>query len=337
MQKLRAAVIGVRHGHIAEFFSAVQDVEGVELVSVAEDESRLAAQAAATWGVPVYPDYRRLLEGARPDVVGVAAVNARKGAIIADCLQRGVHAIADKPLVTTFDDLARVRAAVGLGRARLSLMLTCRFHPGFRAVRTLIEDGSLGEVVHLATFGPHRLRPATRGPWQLNDADGGGILVDLGVHYVDLLRWYVGEEPRRLAAAHGNRRFRQFADFTDHGHVFLEFPGGAAGYVSVDWLTPEAAPYHGDYRLFVTGTRGYCEFRVAQPYELFLVTDDRPLCQVDLPPAGSTSCQDFLLAVRDGHDPALPVEEVLRATELTLWARDAATTGQCVDIDARRH
>lgn len=333
-RQLKAAVIGLRHGHIAEFMRAAADVAGVELVGIAEDVAPLATEAGERWRVPVYSEYREMLDRERPDVVGLATTNADKASVAADCLTRGIHVIADKPLLTSTEELQRVQDALSLKRASLSLMLTCRFGRAYRALRALIAEGRLGKMVHLAAFGPHRLRPAGRKPWMLNDQDSGGVLVDLGIHYVDLMRLYVGEEPARVTGVHGNLRFPELAWFTDHGHALFTFPGGAVGYVSVDWLTPEASPVHGDTRVFVTGTRGYCEIK-GDPVTLTLVTDTEAPQEIPLGTAEAervTPSRDFLEALRDGRAPQVAVEDVLRSTALTLAARQSAQTGLPVDL-----
>lgn len=336
---VRAAVVGLRHGHIGEFARAARDTDGIELAGIAEDVERLSAPAAERWNVPVYADYRELLDREQPDVVGLAVTNAQKAAVAAECLSRGVHVIADKPLLTDFDGLRRLQEALALGRAQLSLMLTCRFGGGYCAIAELIKNGRLGQVVHIAAFGPHRLRPASREPWMLRDDESGGVLVDLGIHYLDLLRWYVGEEPLRITAAQGNMRFPELTGFTDHGHALVTFPSGAVGYVSVDWLTPEASPVHGDYRIFVSGTRGTCELKASDPTTLTLVTDTESPHQVPLsrdqgvPVAAKTPSHDFLEAVRDRRAPLLQIEDILRSSELGLWARQAAQSGQSIDME----
>lgn len=333
---LRAAVIGARHPHIGEFFKAARETDGVRLVGLAEDDPRLAQQYREKWEVPVYATGAELIERERPDVVGVAVVGDHKADAIVDCLGRGIHVLVDKPLVTTFADLERARDAATSSSARLSLMLTCRFDPGWRAIHSLIEQGELGRIVHAFALAPHRLRPAGRGPWMLDDTQNGGILVDIAIHSADLLRWYVGEDPTRVVAAHGNLRFRELANFTDHGHALLSFPGGAVGQIAVDWLTPEAAPYHGDYRNFVTGTRGYVELRAAdRPPTLLVVTEERPLRQLELPAAGPNVCEDFLQAIRDDREPGLSLDDVLRSSALSLYLRESAATGRPLDLSWR--
>jgi predicted dehydrogenase len=166
----------------------------------------------------------------------------------------------------------------------------------------------------------------------LVDRRSGGVLVDIGIHWFDLLRWYLADEPTGVAARHGTLRFTHLPSFTDHGHALVHFPGGAVGYVAVDWLTPEAAPYHGDYRLFVTGTRGYCELRSANPVSLTLVTDDRPPSPIPLPAAGPTASQDFLTAIAEGRAPSITAEDILRSSALALAARLAAESGVEVSL-----
>ena len=151
---MRAAVMGMRHGHISEFVRAAEENPAVTLVGIAEDEPAVRAKVEAEHSVPVYADFIEMLEKERPQVVGVARTNATKHLALTACLERGIHAIADKPLLTEMEQLTQVEAAYALGKARLGMMLSQRFSATHRALKAQVEAGTLGEIVHMYGFGP---------------------------------------------------------------------------------------------------------------------------------------------------------------------------------------
>ncbi|MCY4438284.1 MAG: Gfo/Idh/MocA family oxidoreductase [Chloroflexi bacterium] len=341
---MRAAVMGMRHGHISEFVRAVEENEAVSLVGIAEDEPTVRARIESEHSVPVYADFEELLDKEQPQVVGVARTNATKFLALTACLERGINVIADKPLLTEMGQLEQVRAANVLGKARLGMMLSQRFSAPHRALKAQVEAGDFGEIVHMYGFGPHKLRPHTRNPWELDAAQNGGVLVDLGVHYFDSLRWFSGQEPVRVAAAQGNTRFPELPQLYDHAHALMEFDGGMKGLVVADWLTPDAAPYHGDYRLYVTGTRGTAEIATAGTLEpsgpnkqggVRVVLNDKEPFDLDVPPLQHTPTSDFLEALVNDREPYGSAEEVLRTMEVTLHAKAAAESGDWVSIPAK--
>ncbi len=341
---MRAAVMGMRHGHISEFVRAVEENEAVSLVGIAEDEPTVRARIESEHSVPVYADFDELLDKEQPQVVGVARTNATKFLALTACLERGINVIADKPLLTEMGQLEQVQAAYALGKARLGMMLSQRFSAPHRALKAQVEAGDFGEIVHMYGFGPHKLRPHTRNPWELDAAQNGGVLVDLGVHYFDSLRWFSGQEPVRVAAAQGNTRFPELPQLYDHAHALMEFDGGMKGIVVADWLTPDAAPYHGDYRLYVTGTRGTAEIATSGTLEpsgpnkqggVRVVLNDKEPFDLDVPPLQHTPTSDFLEALVNDREPYGSAEEVLRTMEVTLHAKAAAESGDWVNIPAK--
>jgi len=332
---LRAAVIGLRHGHVGEFVRAVQLNSEVQLVGVAEDHPELAAKAKSDYGVPVYATYQELLEREQPQVACVVTTNATKYQALVACLERNIHVIADKPLLTSLSQLAQVEQAFQRSSARLSMTLSYRYTPAVRALKQLIAAGTLGDLVHIYGAGPHKLRPQTRRPWELDARQNGGV------HHIDVMRWLSSQEPRRVAAVQGNLRFRELPHFYDHAQALWEFSRGMKGLLTADWLTPDAAPYHGDYRIYVTGTRGTAEYSAtgqrtgpqASATVRVALVDKEPY-DLEIPPAGHGPSSDLLDALVTKREPELSGEEVLRTMRAILHAVLAAEKGTWVEVPA---
>jgi predicted dehydrogenase len=323
---IRFGLAGVRHPHVGYLLEEIERrPEDVRLVALAEDDPALREEYGRRLGVTTYDDYRELLARERLNAVGVVSVPGLRGGVVADCLAAGVHVVADKPLCTTLADLELVEAAWRRSGRLLSLLLDKRFYPPTLAVREMLAAGELGDLALAWASGPHRLRRATRPAWMFRHATYGGILNDLCIHDLDLLLWLTGARAGRVQGLTGNRAHPDLPEFQDHGQVLLRTEGGLLATLEAHWFSPEAAPYHGDYRMVLTGTEGTAELRWAHG-ELHLATHRRPPRLVPLPPAGSVAA-DFFDAVRAGREGVVRGAEVVTATRVALLAQTTANDG----------
>ncbi len=325
---LRLGIAGVRHPHVDLLVTAALGrPDLVRIVALAEDDPALRDRYARRLdpGVRLYADHRAMLAHERLDVAGVAAINAARGDIVRDCLVAGLHVIADKPLCTTLDDLAAIEAAWRAGDRHLTVMLEKRGWAATLGLRALLRDGTLGVPALAWASSPHRLRPATRPEWMFDRACYGGILNDLAVHDIDLLLWFSGARAGEVQGLTGNRANRDRLGFEDVGQVYLRADDGPLATLEVHWYSPEAAPYHGDYRLVLTGTSGTAEVRWAQG-ELHVATHTAPPRLVDLVPPRAI-VEDFFSALVSGTAPPIGTEEVLTASRVALLAQATANDG----------
>ena len=175
--------------------------------------------------------------------------NGVRGGVVADCLEAGRHVIADKPLCTSLDDLDRIEAAWRASGRQLSLLLDKRFYGPTLAARDLIAAGELGDLALAWASGPHRLRRETRPDWMFRHASYGGILNDLCIHDIDLLLWLSGARSGMVQGLAGNIRYPELPEFQDYGQVLLRTDAGLLATSEAHWFSPEASPYHGDYRM----------------------------------------------------------------------------------------
>lgn len=320
---VRLAVIGAAHSHVRYALDEVPLRPDLTLVAVADPDNATATRYAGEFGVPAYDDHRRLLDDLRPDVVMIAGIYADRAEAIVDALHAGAHVLADKPLCTTLDELGAIEAAQRETGRVVSLLLEKRNYPETLAARALLADGSLGELVQVASTGPHKLNRPTRPDWFLTRKGYGGILGDLAVHDIDLVLLLSGATEGTVAG---------LADQTDpefalHGALLLR-AGTVTATVEVNWLTPAASPYHGDYRMRLTGTEGTAELFWAQK-KLLAATTDRPPWQVELPPGGRPAAE-ALDALAAGREPETSTAAGFAATRVALLAQESADAGGAV-------
>ncbi|GIP37646.1 oxidoreductase [Paenibacillus sp. J31TS4] len=316
------AIIGCQHAHIGIFIGEMLAL-GYRCAGLYEpDNKELAEAMAAQHGIRLADTMEELL-GPDVEIVGCAAINLEKIEVIERCEEAGKHVMVDKPAVTTTGALERLKAVVERGRIQVGMLLTERFRPSVQALKACIDRGELGDLVHVAMRKPHRLNPGKRPKWHFPKEENGGIVIDLLIHDVDLVRWLTGEELASMDGFATKTGYPEYPDFYDSASVQTVTGSGVTAQLYADWYTPEKSWTWGDCRIFVAGTKGSAELRlegdplVADEDLLLVVTDREPLrrIQPEEPPVGIS--EDFVNRLA-GKPSVLGHEDILRASELVL-------------------
>ncbi|NSW89125.1 MAG: Gfo/Idh/MocA family oxidoreductase [Firmicutes bacterium] len=322
----KIGIAGLAHFHVYGFMEEALKIEGIKVVGVADENSKFREMGKERFNAAAYSNIDELLEKTDADVIVTAAVNNTKADIILKAMEAKKHVIADKPLVTTIEDLERIEEFIkNKAETKLYFMLTERYNPPLYTAKKLIEAGEIGEIVNCVSFRPHRLNPASRPDWVFNREQYGGIINDLSVHDIDVFRWFTGAEVESIiGAAHSNRRFMQFKDFEDNGEVLLKMTDGSTGFIRVDWLTPDAFPLHGDCRFFIVGTKGQIEVFTLDP-KVILCTDTKAPMEVPVESRNFTMSEDFFKGIKDSsHKPVVDTIDALKSTKAALEAQKLA-------------
>jgi predicted dehydrogenase len=205
------------------------------------------------------------------DLVVIASPNDSHAPLARAALEAGKHVVVDKPFTLALDE---ARALVALARERgrkLSVFQNRRWDSDFLAVKQAIDDGLIGEVVHLETHFD-RFRPEVRDRWREHDVPGGGIWFDLGPHLIDQTLQLLGL-PRRVNADFATQR--DGGRTLDWAHVVLDYGG-------LDYSERRAILHAGmlvaggSARFTVHGTRGSLVKRDLDPQESQLLRGMRP-------------------------------------------------------------
>lgn len=190
------ALIGT--GHIGQkahlpAFQKMQEEGKVRLVAICDvDEDALQTAAAKFQVVQTFTDYRKMLELGEIDAVDVCTPNYLHKQPVIDSFAAGKHVICEKPLAINAIEGAEMVAAGHAAGKQFQVALNMRFGAGPQAVKRFIDDGKLGEIYYARA---HALRRRGIPGWGLftqKDKQGGGPLIDIGVHILDLTLWLMG-------------------------------------------------------------------------------------------------------------------------------------------------
>jgi predicted dehydrogenase len=240
--------------------------------------------------------------------------------------------MSDKPGFTSLEQLAEARRVQAATKRIHSICYSERFENRATVKASeLVKAGAIGKVVQTIGLGPHRVTPATRPAWFFDKARYGGILCDIGSHQADQFLHFTNSARAEVVTSQvGNVHNQQWPNFEDFGDVVLRGDQGA-GYVRVDWFTPDGLDTWGDGRLTILGTDGFIEVRKNTdiagkgPGSYLFIADEKGMRAIDcreVPlPYGPAIVNDVL----NRTETAMSQEHCYLASELVLLAQKQAT------------
>jgi myo-inositol 2-dehydrogenase/D-chiro-inositol 1-dehydrogenase len=202
---LKVGLVGC--GEVTHFkhLAVLRDAPGLQVVALADtDEGRLRA-VGDPFRVPHrYRDAESLLKHPGLDVVGVCVPVAAHAAVALVALAAGKHVLIEKPLCLSLDEADRLREAAAQSPGRVMVGHHMRWHRLVRKARAFIQRGGLGEVESIRTLWNSPRIGRDNPAWRFRRVDGGGVLVEIGVHCFDLWRFLLGSEVEEVFAAGSN-------------------------------------------------------------------------------------------------------------------------------------
>jgi predicted dehydrogenase len=345
---LKIGVIGV--GSIsAHHIKPYIDHDQVELVAFCDLNKERLSEKGKLYGVEkLYHNYHTLLENESIDAVSICTWNNSHAEIAIAALEAGKHVLVEKPLCMTVDEALRVEAAVEKSGKVLQIGFVRRHGDNAKLLKTFIDRGELGDIYYAKTTCLRRL--GNPGGWFSDiTKSGGGPLIDLGVHMIDIC-WYFMGKPRPVSVSGntykqlGNRShiehlsFYQAADYDpvlndveDLTNALIRFENGASILVDVSF-TLHAKQNELYVKLF--GDKGGAEF---EP-ELALVTEQHNTIlnvtpQIDdirfnVTKAFKNEINHFVACCLEGKENIAPVADGVQVMKMLNGIYESAKTGK---------
>jgi predicted dehydrogenase len=265
----------------------LRHVEGIRLVGLASPNLERARATGLEFEIEqVASDHREILERTRPDLVFVVTPPHRHLEMSDDALTAGCHVICEKPTAMNQEESARLLAAARRAPDRLTLIdHELRMDPRRRALRDLVAEGRLGDIMHATytLFSSGRRDPTLPWTWWSDRDQGGGAWGAIGSHAVDGLRVYLGEVEsargrlealikHRVDPASGDLRAVTADDFAA---AWLRFQSGATATITISSVEGERR-----HQLTLAGTRGAA--RIDEQAPLLVLGEDGPWREIEI-------------------------------------------------------
>jgi predicted dehydrogenase len=339
--RLRVAIVGLVHDHVAGFLAQLPQHHDVELVGIAEPDPALQAKYQKRYSLPdnlFFKDMAKMIEARRPQAVLAYTSIADHRRVIEVSAYYGVSVMVEKPLTISLDDALAIRKIAREKHIHVLVNYETTWYSSNKAAYDQVKQGQIGEVrrvvVHDGHQGPKEIGVSPDFLKWLTDPDqnGAGALYDFGCYGVDLMTWLMqGETPMTVTAVVNHDKPQIYPKVDDDSTIVLQYPHAQA-VIQGSWNWPFARK-----DMEVYGATGYAvtvgldKLRVRHEHE----NDEQLTTPAPLREDESNSLS-YLAAVLRGQiqdkgdlsalDTNITVMQILDA------ARESARTGRSVRL-----
>jgi UDP-N-acetylglucosamine 3-dehydrogenase len=291
--------VGVMGANHARVFS---DMPGVELVGIADPDRTQREMVTAALGCPAFPDVEALL-ACGIEAVTIAAPTHLHLDLALQCIRAGIHVLVEKPIASSVEEGRAIITAARHAGVNLMVGHVERFNPAVEAIKNAIRDEDILSIA-VTRVGPF--------PPRMSNV---GVVIDLAVHDIDLIRWFTDSEIVEVQPQLKNA----VAEREDIALLQFRTASGVLAHINTNWLTPFKA------RNVTVATRNKYimgDLLTRQVTECFGFQPDgsysmRHLSVGHAEPLRS-ELQAFVAAVRGESEPAVTGEEAVAGLEIAI-------------------
>jgi len=235
---LNAAVIGV--GSMGKNHARVySDLSNVNLVAVADNSKENAIRVSRKYGCKYYTDYKKMLENENIDLVSIAVPTKMHKMVAFDVIEKEINVLIEKPIASTVMEGKEIIKLAEKNKVKIMIGHIERFNPAIIELKKRIDAGELGRIFKIDV---NRIGPF---PSRIRDV---GVVIDLAVHDLDIMRYLTSSEVSRMYA---ETESKINTDYEDLLSALIKFNNGVICSLNINWLTPAKIR-----KLYITGEKG---------------------------------------------------------------------------------
>ncbi|MBM4038226.1 MAG: Gfo/Idh/MocA family oxidoreductase [Planctomycetes bacterium] len=323
-------------------------------VAICDVDATRLAQFAAECRIPeekCFTDYRKLMAAAKRlelDAASVALPNVLHAPVTIAALNAGLHVLCEKPMAMNVRQGRAMLDAARKNRRRLMINFSYRFMPQTQSLKSFVASGAIGDIYYGRTaWYRRRGLPGFGGWFGQKKLSGGGPIIDLGVHRIDMAMWLMGSpKPVSVTASTYNvigartaKELGKAFDVEDIGGAFIRFDNGATLIAEASWAG--FTQKREEMLTQLLGTKGgILHSNVNETYEFearIFTEHDGALWETKLQQGLApcpTAYQEFIAAILEGRDTIAPGEHGLAVQQILDAIYKSAATGKEVRIRA---
>ena len=329
---IKIGILSFAHHHGEAYLSNLRNMDGVELLGVADDDPARAEKIAGQNDARLFSSYEALLD-AKPDGVIICTENNLHRPLVEMAAAHGIHVLCEKPIATTLEN---ARAIVDVCEKAGVLLMTAfpmRFSAPLLEIKARFDNGDFGDIYCFNATNQGEL-PTKHRAWFVDPTlAGGGAIMDHTVHLVDMMRWFTGSELETMYAR-SNRIFHADEVEVETGALeMLTFENGVFATIDASWSRPQYWPTWGGLTFEMVTQRGAVvvdAFR--QNLNVYRHDWQRSNWAYWGSDLNHAMLREFASAIRENRPPIVTGVDGLRAVEAALAAYESDRTGQTVQV-----
>lgn len=332
-KQVRYALIGC--GAISPVhFEGIEKTEDATLVAVCDIDPEVGDEAAQKYGVPVFYSIEELLaqDEVEFDAISICTPSSFHPEQTILAAEAGKHVFVEKPMAIHLKDVEPMIRACQENNVLLSTVFPRRMSPEAQYLREVIQQGKLGKLSLCSAYAKiYRSQEyydsaGWRGTWEF---DGGGAMMNQGIHTVDQLQWMVGP----VKSLYGNAKaVLRDIEVEDTVTSMLEFENGALGVLEIT----TTAVINEQQRLEIHGEKGSAIFVGDHIKKLIIEGEEVEIPEFEsfnvIPDGHRMQIEDFTKAILENRKPMIPGEEGLHSLEIILGTYESAELQTKIDL-----
>ena len=242
--KLQVAVVGcggiANQKHFPALTNQADKCEITAFCDIIEERARKAAEKYGAEGAKVYTDYQELLKDESIDVVHVCTPNVAHCPITVAAFEAGKHVMCEKPMAATTEDAQKMMDAWKKSGKKFTIGYQNRFRTDAQALKRICEEGKLGDIYFAKAHAVRRRAVPTWGVFPDKSKQGGGPLIDIGTHALDITLWCMDNYSPKTVTGSVFEKLGHLPEATE-GNMFgpwdtktYEVEDSAFGYVKME-------------------------------------------------------------------------------------------------------
>lgn len=339
--KLGVGVIGC--GAIAEIvhLPVYKEMPQTDLKAVCDTDKDRAEEIADKFDAESwYTNYKDLLERDDIDAVSICTPNSFHREHSVAAANAGKHILLEKPMAPTLEDCDKIIEASQRAGVKLMIGVNSRFLSSARRVKKLLENDTIGKIsqvrYHGGHSGPYSTWVAVSDWFKKKSEVGGGVLIDIGAHYLDLMRWFVGDISE-VSAIGGNLSGKFEGE--DNAIVILTFKNGVMGELDTSWTYNdwyETAEIHGaEGTIFIRDASGpivvYSDRKIPENLRGPVSLRESVPIEEQMKPT-RVKVEHFVESILQDKQPMVTGEDGRAVVEAILAAYRSMETGEKVSL-----
>ena len=325
---LKIGVIGT--GSMGKNHARVCSETGnVELVGIVDKDRKIAENTAKKFSIKAFFDYKEILPEIDAAIISTPTGTHHK--IAMDLLNNGKHVLVEKPICDSVERAKELVKNAEKNNLVLAVGHIERHNPATKFVKDALVEKKFGELITLTS------KRVSNFPGRIKDV---GVMMDLGIHDIDIMHFLAGEVESVYARA---GKFNKNIDYEDHANIILNFENEVCGIIEVNWLTPMKIR-----KMFLTCSENFVEmdyteqsvtissssFKKINEMDLYHVPIQYNVNQVALEKREplKNEIDDFVNAIEKNKKPLATGEDGLVALKIAEAATRSYKKGEEVKI-----
>jgi len=294
----------------------LKELSETRLIAICDKDEARAKSVANLFGVEAYSDSAEMLKRKDIDAVTVCTWSTHLAIEATRALKAGKHVLVEKPMANNVLEAKKIVALARRKQRYLMVGFLMRFIPGLHHIKQAVAKGEIGTVVYATA------RRVSQWPERIGDV---GVVKDLAIHDIDIMRYLFDDEPVEIYAKAGNLRHKKFED---HAQILVTFRGRKTAFIEANWLTPYKIR-----KLTVTGSEAIMSLDYITQ-EITIETSGQTLTpRYEAKEPLRLELQHFASSILQDKEPVITGIDGLKALQIAEGALKSARKGSAVKLE----